>query len=187
MRCRIRASEATLQPVARRLAVRESLKPTPATNAIRPGNRVSGPNSFLIRDAQDACEVAVDVDAKVFSAFFGREHDLVDQRPQMLRGFAAPVLPAQRIPEILDLAAVTLRHGRVQQRLGSSNVIARRIGSNFSRRAVIRSRSSLTSRASIPSRIALRTFSRSFSSRVLRDDAVPAVPACSTRYGRSAA
>jgi hypothetical protein len=80
---------------------------------VRPGNvvfdRVSGPCSFLARDAQDACEIAVEIDAKVFSPLFGREHDLVDQRPQMRRGFAAPVLTVQSVPEILDFATVALR------------------------------------------------------------------------------
>ncbi|HET6628894.1 MAG TPA: hypothetical protein VFG91_03875 [Woeseiaceae bacterium] len=50
----------------------------------------------------------------------------------MLRGFAAPVLTVQRIPEILDLAPVVLCHSRVQQRLGASTTaIARRIGAQL--------------------------------------------------------
>lgn len=46
---------------------------------------------------------------KVFSPFFGRKNDPVDQPPQMLPGFAAPVLAVQRVPEILDFATVALR------------------------------------------------------------------------------
>lgn len=66
---------------------------------VRPGNvffdYVSGPCSFLARDIQDACEIAVEIDAKVFSHLIEGEHDLIDQRPQMLRGFAAPCGPAR--------------------------------------------------------------------------------------------
>lgn len=49
------------------MQVSTEARPRYQRNLVRPGNRVSGPSSFLARDAQDACEIAVEVDAKVFS------------------------------------------------------------------------------------------------------------------------